>query len=126
AALLDPEALFVPDRDPAAAGIIPPLQSHLQISAAFAFFQRERRATDLMEDLKRLRSAVHEDDALPDLPEAVAALVTEPADTVEEPDYPQFRGVSTIPGVASSTEGAHDLFFPKPYNREQVEIVQRL
>lgn len=126
AALLDPDAIYIPDADPSAARAIPPVEPHLRISAAFAFFQRERRATQLMEDLRRFKNALTDDEELLELPDAVAALLIEPSDAIEEPEYPQFRGVSTIPGVTSSNGDGRDLFFPKAFNREQVEVVQRL
>lgn len=122
AALLDPDGLFVPDERPADARKIPSAEQNLQVSNAFAFFQRERRATPLMEDLRRLRASAE----AAALPAAVAALLIEPSDTIEEPEYPQFRGISTIPGVTTSDGSGKDLFFPKPFNREQVEVVQRL
>jgi hypothetical protein len=50
AALLDADAVYVPDVDPSVATAIPSIETHLRISPAFAFFQRERRATQLMED----------------------------------------------------------------------------
>lgn len=126
AALFDPDGLFVPDARPAEARTIPSAEPYLQVSSAFAFFQRERRATQLMEDLRRFRASLSEGVEASTLPVAVAALLTEPSDTIEEPEYPQFRGISTIPGVTSSDGSGKDLFFPKPFNREQVEVVQRL
>lgn len=126
AALLDPDAIYVPDTDPSAARTIPSAEPHLRISAAYAIFQRERRATQLMEDLRRFKNALNDGEEPPDLPEAVGALLIDPSNTIEDPEYPQFRGVSTIPGVTSSDGGGRDLFFPKPFNREQVEVVQRL
>lgn len=126
AALFDPDGLFVPDARPADARKIQSAEQNLQVSNAFAFFQRERRATQLMEDLRRFRASLSEGAEASALPAAVAALLIEPSDTIEEPDYPQFRGISTIPGVTSSDGSGKDLFFPKPFNREQVEVVQRL
>lgn len=126
AALFDPDGVFVPDARPADARKIPSAEQSLQVSNAFAFFQRERRATQLMEDLRRFRASLSEGAEAAALPAAVAALLIEPSDTIEEPEYPQFRGISTIPGVTSSDGSGKDLFFPKPFNREQVEVVQRL
>lgn len=126
AALFDPDGRYVPEERPEDARRIPSIETHLQISAAFAFFQRERRATQLMDDLRRFKAVILGDDEELTLPAAVAALVNEPASTIDEPQYPQFRGISTIPGVTSSDGAGKDLFFPKPFNREQVEVVQRL
>ncbi|MGZ0071970.1 DUF3320 domain-containing protein [Sphingobium limneticum] len=125
-ALFDPDGVFVPDARPTEARKIPSIEPHLQVSMAFAFFQRERRATQLMEDLRRFREAVSDGAVASGLPAAVAALLIDPSDTIDEPEYPQFRGISTIPGVTSSDGSGQDLFFPKPFNREQVEAVQRL
>jgi very-short-patch-repair endonuclease len=125
AGTLDPDGAYVPDSDPSAPKEIPSLESHLQVSPTFAFFQRERRATQLMEDLRRFRALLDGEDTV-ELPKAVETLLVDPSDTVEEPVYPQFRGVSTIPGVTSSDGSGQDLFFPKPFNREQVEVCQRL
>jgi very-short-patch-repair endonuclease len=126
AARFDPDAVYVPDQDPGRAGIIPLIEPQLQISDAFAFFQRERRATQLMEDLRRFRALLGDDGEIEELPPAIAALLVEPAAAVSDEEYPQFRGISSIPGVTSSTGEGKDLFFPLPFNREQVEVVQRL
>ncbi len=126
AALFDPDAVYLPDHDPAQAGVIPAIGPQLQISDAFAFFQRERRATQLMEDLRRFRDLLGNEGEILDLPPAIASLLSEPASAVRDEEYPQFRGISSIPGVTSSTGEGKDLFFPLPFNREQVEVVQRL
>ncbi|MEE4211653.1 MAG: DUF3320 domain-containing protein [Parvularcula sp.] len=126
AAQFNPDAVYVPDHDQARARAIPTIEPQLQISEAFAFFQRERRATELMEDLRRFRDLLRDDGETPELPPAIAALLVEPAAAVSEEEYPQFRGISSIPGVTSSTGEGKDLFFPLPFNREQVEVVQRL
>lgn len=126
AALLDPDAVYLPDQDPPQSGIIPSVEPQFRIGDAFAFFQRERRATQLMEDLRRFRSLLEDGEEAPELPSAVASLLVEPADAVSEEEYPEFRGISSIPGVTTSTGEGKDLFFPLPFNREQVEVVQRL
>jgi very-short-patch-repair endonuclease len=125
-ALLDPDARYVPDHRPAADRSIPPVETVLQVSDVFVFFQRERRATQLMEDLRRFRQTIESSEEDFEFPAAVNAVVTAPTEGPSDEDYPSFRGISTIPGITSSDGSGQDLFFPKPFNREQVEVVQRL
>ncbi len=125
-ALLDPDARYVPDHREDFDRSIPAVEPILQVSDVFCFFQRDRRATQLMEDLRRFRQVIEAGDENSVYPEAVDAVVTPPADGPSNEDYPSFRGVSTIPGITSSDGSGADLFFPKPFNREQVEVVQRL
>lgn len=125
-AVLDSDALYIPDEREPENRTIPAVETTLQVSDVFAIFQRERRATQLMEDLRRFRQALERGDEDIELPAAVAAVVTDPDEGPSDEDYPSFRGVSTIPGVTTSTGSGDDLFFPKPFNREQVEVVQRL
>jgi very-short-patch-repair endonuclease len=124
AALLDPQARYIGDGD----GIVPPPEPgpELIVSGAFGFFQRERRATQLMADLLAFRALLEESNASLDVPGAIAALFTEPSSDVADEDFPTFRGINSIPGVTSSDGAGADLFFPKPFNGEQVQIAQRL
>lgn len=126
AALLDPDGIYLPDTRPEQANSIPGIDAQFQISMGAAFFQRERRATQLMEDLRRFKSILIDPNEAMDLPLAINSIVTDPASSLEVEEYPEFRGISTIPGVTSSNGDGKDLFFPKPFNREQVEVVQRL
>ncbi len=125
-ALLDPDALYTPDQHDPQNRDMPSVETTLQISDVFGFFQRERRATQLMEDLRRFRLAIESGGEDLEFPAAINAVVTDPADGPSDEDYPAFRGISTIPGITSSDGSGQDLFFPKPFNREQVEVVQRL
>ncbi len=125
AALLDHRALY--HGGGGAETLPPPTPSaDLVITNAFGFFQRERRATQLMADLLAFKELLETGDGNVEIPGSLAALFTEPSDTVSSEDYPTFRGINSIPGVTSSDGGGDDLFFPKPFNAEQVQIVQRL
>ena len=98
-------------------------------------FARPRSTNLFIQDLERFKERL---DANPDvlLPKAVCAVVTDPATTNEEVALPEFRGVSMSGGggqsagasssTANSREKVKDLFFPKPFNDEQVRIVQLL
>ena len=119
-ALLDPDGCYLPDL-----GDRPvPSGDTLRVDAGWVLFERPRRATHLMDDLRRFRAAVLQTEA-GDLPPAVRVLLQPPGEAPTQAP-PQLRGVSTIPGVTSSDGSGADLFFPKPFNREQVEVIQRL
>ncbi len=61
-------------------------------------------------------------------PPAVSAIVTEPETQNPVVELPAFRGVSGLQSASSSGSGStsQDLYFPKPFNDEQVRIVQLL
>lgn len=88
----------------------------------FTFFQKKRSHNNLLADLKRLEQAVTNAVALPEI---LINLVDR--DSVHRlPDkLPVFRGVESFT-VRQNDETAHDLYFPLPYNEEQIQVVQRL
>ncbi len=100
----------------------------LRISNAWVLFARPRSAGIALQDLERFREVLSrlDDEAL--LPGAVAALVTEPADSSAPVELPRYRGVSAAyhERVRAAAAPAQDLFFPKPFNDEQAHIVQLL
>ncbi|HEV2568349.1 AAA domain-containing protein [Sphingomonas sp.] len=79
-----------------------------------------------MADLQRLTDAVAEVNDSETLPGAVLAVVSDPSDAIPDETPKAFRGVSTVPGVTTSDGTGADLYFPKPFNAEQVEVIQRL
>lgn len=56
---------------------------------------------------------------------ASSYLVEEPEGAFPEPPEVSFRGLSTA-GTSGHTGGFKELYFPKPFNNEQVEIIRRL
>ena len=104
----------------------PPAEGSLAVSDDWVIFERPRRATQLMDDLRRLKAEVERLDAADAIPPAVRVLLQPPAVALADETAPTLRGVSTIPGVTSADGSGDDLFFPKPFNREQVEVIQRL
>lgn len=132
---LDPNGVYRPDQGSPEDRSVPKLQANLVVTDTWVLFARPRSTNLFIQDLERFKEQL---DANPDvlLPEAVCAVVTDPATTNEEVLLPEFRGVSMSGGgdqstgasssTASSGKKAKDLFFPKPFNDEQVRIVQLL
>ena len=105
------------DRRPPAAA------EHLFVTDTWVLYARRRSPNFLIEDLERLRRALATSSVLPEGP---AALVSELADDVSMKPSVRFRGLSYE--NVQSKEGAQqqELYFPKPYNEEQVSIVEKL
>lgn len=100
--------------------------AELRITDGFAFLQRERRATQLMADLLAFRDLLENSEGQIEIPPAIAALFTDPSRDLQDENFPTFRGINSIPGATSSDGTGEELFFPKPFNAEQVQIAQRL
>lgn len=121
-ALLDSSGHYRPDLAP---GQQPGADS-LQVSSDWTVFSRARRATQVMADLQRLGEEVAATQGADCLPDAVQAIVTGPSDSTPDEQVRALRGVSTVPGVTTSDGSGADLYFPKPFNEEQVQVIQRL
>ena len=97
------------------------------LTETWVLFARPRSANPLIQDLDHLMRALNSWVDTQPLPEAVAALVTEPDAQRTSVELPAFRGVSAVyHGGAVGAAAARDLYFPKPFNDEQVRIVQLL
>ena len=105
---------------------IPTPGPQLRITDGFGFLQRERRSTQLMADLQAFRDQLVASEGNIEIPAAIAALFTNPSSELPAEDFPTFRGINSIAGATSSDGSGEDLFFPKPFNAEQVQIAQRL
>lgn len=125
AALLDSGANYASGEDGSALPLPVPTPE-LRITDGFAFFQRERRATQLMADLLAFRDLLENSESNIIIPPAIAALFTDPSLDLQHENFPTFRGINSIPGATSSDGSGEELFFPKPFNAEQVQIAQRL
>jgi len=104
----------------------PPLP--IRVTEGWVLFARPRSSSLLVHDLEQYRRLLQDvpgDDGLPD---AVCAIVSDPSTEVAPVELPRFRGVSTAtrPRGVDVEGSARDLFFPKPFNDEQLRIVQLL
>ena len=122
ASQLDTSGRYWPEETDYVAGGLPEPSSNLKVTDSWVLFSRKRTTTFLIDDLKRLQAAI-EEEGVPD--GAPSHLVEEPVGFLPEPPEIQFRGLSTA-GASAGIGESQELFFPKPFNEEQVEIIRRL
>jgi very-short-patch-repair endonuclease len=102
-------------------GAVPPPGEHLVVTDAWALFVRPRSNNYLLDDLHRLKQRLVDGC---EIPEGPAALVTVPSDEPVPFANIRFRGLSSRGGGGGGE--MRELYFPLPYNQEQVTIVQQL
>jgi very-short-patch-repair endonuclease len=122
---LDVNGIYWPSEVPAEDRTLPMADDKLKVTDTWVFFARPRTNSLFLQDLDKLKKQAQEADSYPP---AVAAVVTDPDTTNPVVELPLFRGVSASSHSEPSTCGkkAHDLYFPKAFNDEQVRIVQLL
>jgi hypothetical protein len=101
---------------------IPSPTEHLVVTDAWALLSRPRSNNYFFEDLKRLQEKLEDGCEIPLGP---SALVTPPSDKPIEYEPVRFRGLSSR-GDSAGSGPIEELYFPLPYNEEQITIVQRL
>jgi len=101
---------------------VPPAGEHLLVTDAWVLLSRPRSNNYLFEDLKRLQEGLQSGCEIPAGP---LALVTPSSDQPVEYEPVRFRGLSSR-GTQDSGKSLEELYFPLPYNDEQVTIVQYL
>ena len=132
ATFLDPNGIYYPDQTTADDRSLPTADDKLRVTDTWVVFARPRTESVFLQDLEHLKTAVERSHSTPGLPPAVATVVTDPPDAVSDLNLPVFRGLSGNCGDTSGNGGeasslkAKDLYFPKPFNDEQVRIVQLL
>lgn len=127
ATFLDASGTYWPTQTSADDRRLPKVSEHLVVTDTWVLIARPRTSNLFVQDLERFETALEE--SLGILPDAVMALVTEPSSVNEEVSLPPFRGLSVVSGSngsSSGTEKVSELYFPKAYNDEQVQIVQML
>jgi len=97
----------------------------LKVTDTWVLFARPRNNNLFLQDLEKLKKQAEEAESYPP---AVAAVVTDPDTTNPVVELPSYRGVSAYYHSDRSASGkkARDLYFPKPFNEEQVRIIQLL
>lgn len=101
---------------------LPPVAGDdLLVTDAWVVLSRPRANNFLHEDIERLKQRITEGSPLP---AGAEAFVTAPSDDAPNYEPIAFRGLSG--GGTGGTGKARELFFPLPYNHEQVTIVEQL
>ncbi|MES2870366.1 MAG: AAA domain-containing protein [Pseudomonadota bacterium] len=124
--LLDAQGQFLPSTVALDDRSVPKADEHLCVTDTWTLFARTRDSNMFIEDLGRFEGVI---ESLGDLPPALQAILTEPSEVLEDLVLPPFRGLSYVSGSQGSdalAEKPHELYFPKPYNDEQVQIIQLL
>jgi very-short-patch-repair endonuclease len=101
---------------------VPTAGEHLVVTDAWALFTRPRAVNYLFDDLKRLADKLNDGCVIPEGP---LALVSQPSDEPLIFEAVSFRGISSR-GDSGGARKSQELFFPLPYNEEQVTIVKNL
>lgn len=99
--------------------LMPDATEKLCVTDTWVFYARKRSEHILLQDIERLISKL-EDNA--EVPDVIRGFVERGSAEVKVPESILFRGLSS----SSSAEGVRELYFPMPYNDEQVAIVQQL
>jgi very-short-patch-repair endonuclease/transcription elongation GreA/GreB family factor len=125
---LDPEGDYLPDSktlDPTTE--IPNAKPNLLVSDRWVIFARKRTENFLLRDIENLKDSVERSKAI--LPGPAQTLVMGPDKEADVPWAPLSKSMGGDIGIipdAAPASPLGDLFFPKPFNNEQVEIVRRL
>jgi hypothetical protein len=125
---IDAEGCYLPDGDalnPASG--VPAPSPQLAVSDRWVIFARRRNDNFLLKDIRNLQKSVQE--AKDQLPAPARTLVTGPereSGTTWKPLSETMGGSAEPPASSEPDSSLGDLFFPKPFNSEQVEIVRRL
>jgi very-short-patch-repair endonuclease/Cdc6-like AAA superfamily ATPase len=122
---LDVNGIYWPNVAPPEDRMLPKADDKLKVTDTWVLFVRPRTNSLFLQDLEKLKKQAEEADSYEP---AVAAIVTDPDVTNAVVDLPEFRGISASyhTGDNSSGKKARDLYFPKPFNDEQVRVVQLL
>lgn len=115
AQLVSEASYLVSDPDP----VVPVANEKLVITDTWVLFGRRRSDHIFVQDIQRLKKNLASATLIP----AVLRAFVEPGD-----DTVRARAPVTFRGLSSSTSGldVKELYFPMPYNEEQISIIEKL
>jgi len=125
ASRLDSEGIYAPQL---ASSQAEPKLARLTVTDQWVLFARPRSQHVVLQDIERLRKAAENADK--SIGGVAERLITEPSKTAATGDWaPLDRRIGASGGDAAVQEfhdTSFDVFFPKPFNDDQIEIVRRL
>jgi len=128
AARLDPDGRYTPDVSPVNERRRQGASPSLTVSDEWVLFARPRSQHVVLQDIERLRN-VAQDEHRP-IGGLAERLVTDPSRTpgggTWEPMGSGNPGSTDGPSTPGSDTAPFDVYFPKPFNDDQIEIVHRL
>ncbi len=101
---------------------LPPTDD-LVVTDAWVLLSRPRSNNFLLEDIERLKMNIKNGATIP---AGSLSLVTPPLDQLRATEPISFRGLSGISNSGGGSAKPQELYFPLPYNHEQVTIVEQL
>ncbi|MGO9768746.1 MAG: AAA domain-containing protein [Roseiarcus sp.] len=132
---LDPDGRYLPDhRALAATEPVPPAESDvLTVTDRYVLFARRRSANSVLRDIERFKKVLAPSEGEPVvLNGATRTLVMGPTDGIGDVYQPLGDKIGSFDPAgeelkAEPIDPDHgDLFFPKPFNDDQVQIIRRL
>lgn len=125
ATLLDASGVYWPTQTTPDDRSVPKSSENLIVTDTWVLFARPRTKSFFIQDLQRFEKIIDGQNIVV-LPGAVAAIVSEPDSVAREVKLPSFRGLSPVEGCGDGSGRPSELYFPKQYNDEQVQIIQML
>jgi hypothetical protein len=121
---LDSKGMYWPNQTTADNRKLPDSGQELKVTDTWVLFARPRSKSQFIQDLERFKNHLDQDEVI--INGVANELVKEPSAEHIEFKIPSFRGLSSL-GL-SCDEGSEimDLYFPLPFNEEQVNIIQML
>jgi AAA domain len=132
---LDPQGRYLPDhRALAATEPVPLAESDiLTVTDRYVLFARRGSSNSVLRDVERLKAVIGPNDGEPFILNGAArTLVMGPSDSIGDVYQPlgDKIGTSDLAGGERKMDPIDpdhgDLFFPKPFNEDQVQIIRRL
>jgi very-short-patch-repair endonuclease len=109
-------------QDPPSAKL-PPVTDSLCVTDSWVLFVRPKSSHFLLQDIACLKEAA---ETATEIPPGPFTIFKEPSTSPPRYEKIPFRGISTPNPDPVPGREVENLYFPKPYNREQMQIAERL